>query len=141
MIPFGLTIKTIWLDEHMLEFQIQAANESFSGSTTCYVGLDEAKRLAEAIAGFPHSSTDSREHQFGEPDTLNMGTANLEFKCTDGSGHLAVTVKIWSDPGFCGSQSVLLVFRTLPAQIDFFVAELLTMKAVEGRQAFLPHAI
>lgn len=141
MIPLGLTIKTIWLDEHMLEFQIQVANESFSGSTTCYVALDEAKRLAEAIAGFPHSSTDSRKYQFGDPDALSMGAANLEFKCTDGSGHLAVTVKIVSEPGFCEGQSVLLVFRTLPAQIDSFVSELLAMKAVEGRQAFLSQAI
>lgn len=141
MIPSGLTLKTVWLDEHMLEFQIHAANESFSGSTTCYVSLDEAKRLAKTIAGFPRSSTDSREYQFGDPDTFSMGAANLKFKCTDGSGHLAVTVKIWSEPGLGGIQSVSLMFRTLPAQIDSFVTELLSMKAVEGDQAFLSHAI
>lgn len=140
-IPLGLTIETVWTDEHMLEFWVKAANESFSGASTCYVALDEAKRLAETISGFPRSTTDVREYQFGDPSGFGMGGAHLHFKCTDGSGHLAVTVKIWSEPNDNGTQSVSLVLRTVPAQIDSFVTELLSMRKVEGDQAFMRHAI
>lgn len=125
----------------MLEFWIKAANESFSGASTCYVALDEAKRLAEHIAGFPISSMDVREYQFGDPSGLGMGGAHLQFKCADGSGHLAVTVRIWSESNDNGTQSVSLVLRAVPAQIDSFVTELLSMRKVEGDQAFLHHAI
>lgn len=140
-IPLGLTIETVWTDEHMLEFWVAAANESFSGASTCYVALDEAKRLAEAIAGFPRSTTDVREYRFGDPSGFGAGAADLHFKCTDGSGHLAVTVKIWSEPNDIGAQSVSLVLRAVPAQIDSFVSQLLSMRKFEGDQAFMQHAI
>ena len=140
-IPLGLTVETVWTDEHMLEFWISAANESFSGAATCYVALDEANRLAAAIAGFPRSTTDVREYRFGDPSGFGMGAAHLHFQCTHGFGHLAVTVKLWSAPNGNGTESVSLVLRTVPAQIDSFVSQLRSMRRVEGDKAYLHHAI
>lgn len=137
----GLNIETVWTDEHMLEFWIHAANKTFSGASTCYVALDEARRLAETIAGFPRSITDVREYLFGDPGGYGMGGAHLHFTCADGFGHLAVTVKIWSGPNDNATEKVSLVLRTVPAQIDSFVAQLLSMRPIEGDRAFLHHAI
>jgi hypothetical protein len=140
VIQQGLTIETVWFDEHMRQFRFDAANESFSGTSHCYVSLDEAKLLAEHLVGFPCNTNDVREYQFGDPSGLGMGGAHLSFKCVDNLGHLAVAVKIWSDPSDNEAQSVSLVLRAVPAQIDSFVAELFVMDDEERNKASLNHA-
>ena len=134
----GLHLKTIWGDNDLLEFRIVASNSSFLGTTECYVSLDEAAQFAECISGFPSSRSDVRVYEFGSSSEL--GGARILFRCRDGSGHLVVEARIWTSRSDAEAQEATLVLRTVPAEIDKFVEELLKMKTRIGAEAHLRHA-
>lgn len=140
MNKIGLAIETVWSDADMLEYWVSASNESFSGITRFYVALDEANKLADCLSGFPSSSSDVREYQLGNPDGTSLGGVFLRFM-SDGTGHITVETRLWSDPEARASQRVLLFLRSLPADVDSLIADLQNMGTTIGAQAFLRHAI
>jgi hypothetical protein len=138
----GFEVEIVWVDENMLEIGLRAGSGRFSGRTSCYAGLNEAEKFADHLAGFPQDLADVREYEFGgDLPGLLPGGASLRFKCADSSGHLTVAVDVWdkSRPG--GRESVSVVFRSVPAQIDAFVAELRSMEPYVGSAAFLAASI
>jgi hypothetical protein len=137
----GFIFEIVWADENILEAKLHAATEAFSGTTRCYVGLDESVKLAERFANFPENRTDVRQYDIGgdKPGTLSAG-ASIRLQCADSTGHVNVTVVIWDRTHGPERESVSLVFRTVPGEIDRFVSELRSMGDRIGAVAHLKEA-
>jgi hypothetical protein len=138
----GLAIEVAWFDEHMLELRLSVSNGKFAGETSFYAALDEPKKFAARIEGFPNAANDSREHEFGGTGLSEYGGAKVRLACKDGSGHLTVRVDVVADLGpQLGVDSASVHFDALPAAIDRFVEELRNMGVEVGRTASLPYAV
>jgi len=139
MLHRGLQLKIIWFDCHMSELELCASNGQFAGRTSFYAGLDEPKRLAQCIAGFPRSESDCREYELGGSDLPGHGGAKIRFSCKDSKGHLFVQVTICNAPVNKKEiiQSVVMQIDTVPASIDSFVHDLNRMQLKIGDEATL----
>jgi hypothetical protein len=116
----------------VLELGISASNGKFSGIALPYLSIDGLPGAAIHLAGFPSSTSDVREIQFGEfgPETAG-GCVNLRFFCKDGSGHAVVEVRMESKnegsvetPWDRSPQSVHFFGEIEARAVDDFVTEL-----------------
>jgi hypothetical protein len=138
----GFTFEIVWADEDILEVRLQAASEAFSGLIHCYAGLGEAARLAERLAGFPRDLVDMRNYELGaDSPTMLVAGASIKLKCADSSGHVSVAVDLWAKNDGGERENVCVSFRTVPAEIDVFVADLRGMGNQAGAVAQLREAI
>ena len=138
----GLELEIIWFDDDMLELRVSASNGRFSGQSTFYASLDEPMKFANHISGFPKSTGDVREYEFGGADLQGYGGAKIRMSCKDGSGHLDIKVSI-SSTLFSDVQELettSLHFATVPSEIDSFVDDLRKIQIRVGDNAKLQAA-
>ena len=133
-----LSLEVIWLDIHMLELKLCAANTHFSGQTTFYASLDAPAQFANHIRGFPNSHLDYREYEFGGTGLDGHGGAKVKLSCTDSSGHLLVEVNVYNQSGPTEEsiQSATVHNVAVPAEIDSFVEQLLSIRQQVGDTAY-----
>jgi hypothetical protein len=108
----------------LVRYVITASNDEFSASTLAWGNLDDHLAFADALSGFPSSSTSTVSYTFGSP---GMGTCALKFLCRDNLGHLGVWAAIESpDPvGREGDYERASLFVPCePNDVDGFVASL-----------------
>jgi hypothetical protein len=138
----NLRFELVWSDSDMLEFQVSAASEAFSGRTNFYAGFDELPSLATTLAGFPTSSADVRTAEFGMANLPGYGRVKLRFYCQDSSGHLVAEVSIASVP--VGPKDVaenaVIQVEAVPADIDSFISQLQGIGTHIGATASLKFA-
>jgi hypothetical protein len=107
-----------------VRYVLSAQNQTFRGSAYAWGNPENHLELADALAGFPTSSSGRVSYSFGTP---RSGTCALDFFCTDGLGHLGVwstfeaEYEVGRGLGFEGARVFL---RCEPAAIDVFVASL-----------------
>ena len=137
----ALVLEVIWADNHMLELRLAAGNENFSGRANFYANLDEPKRFAALIEGFPHSPSDVREYEFGTTTMAGYGGVKLRFVCQGGRGHVAVQITVYSNPieGKTFAESTAAQIEVVPSDIDSFVCSLRSMACQVGAVAVLRH--
>lgn len=138
----GFELEVIWFDDDLLELRATASNGQFYGQTTFYAALDEAKKFASAIAGFPTSIGDVREYEFGSTGLSGYGGAKIRLSCKDGRGHLTANISIHelSTNNDKNIQSAVVVLCSDPASIDTFVEELRRLQLTVGEKARLSNA-
>jgi hypothetical protein len=138
----SLKIEVAWFDDDLLELQLSAVSADFSGRANFYAALNEPGAFAGHIAGFPKSSSDVKEYEFGGTNMPGYGGAKIRLFCRDGSGHLGVEVSIYKNR--YGTQEVaesaMVELGAVPAEIDAFVLELQRMKLQVGETAVLQGA-
>lgn len=138
----GFKLEVIWFDDDMLELRVCASNSMFSGQSTFYASLDEPMTFANQISGFPKSTGDVREYEFGGSDLQGYGGAKIRMSCKDGSGHLDIKVSISS--ALFGDvqelETTILHFATVPSAIESFVDDLRKMQIRVGENAKLQSA-
>jgi hypothetical protein len=135
----SLTLTIVWLDEHMLELELQVKSERFTGRTNFYTELDAPSILAAKLVDFPITSTDVRMHEFGTADLPGYGTAEITLCNRDSSGHLLVRVDMSWTPDSPRDLIQSAVTRVLcsPAEVDSFVSQLRSMTLEVGQSASL----
>lgn len=108
----------------LVRYWLTIENDDFRGSTSAWGYEDNHLKFAEALEGFPVTSSSSLSYKFGSDGT---GTFLLEFACLDNLGHLGVwaTLESTYPVGRSGRHEHASLFhRTDPACIDQFVAEI-----------------
>lgn len=88
----AITLSSVWEDADLFEIAIRASNNKFCGEASCYTTRDEIRKLSEAIDRFPKSTAD--EIHFSTHSSDDMSYFSFHFRCTDGSGHVVVRVKV-----------------------------------------------
>lgn len=78
----------------MVEIEVAACNEHFSGLTQVYTTYDELRELRESLVGFPKAASSRVPFFAGETDSYSF--LGLDFYCIDNAGHAAVQVAIES---------------------------------------------
>jgi hypothetical protein len=133
-----LTIQVVGRDDDYLALDIRAASERFAGSARVYASLDELTDLAEQISGFPQSTSDERNYEFGtqEPGWAG-GFCSLRFYCIDGSGHARLGVVLIDDKGRHWPGSASFGFEVFATEIDQFVRMLTDLNDRRVREAIL----
>ena len=131
----------MYWDQDLIECQFKCSNRHFSGQVRIYAGYDDLPRLAEALRGFPRSSTDSRTVELGtfRPDH-GGGGVRLHLFCLDSVGHVAIDIKLRGDrcKAMGEVESVAARVRVEAAAIDSFVSELKDIDLARGKKtAFL----
>jgi hypothetical protein len=140
----GIKFEIVWLDQDVVQFRVECSNARFSGSATLYIGHDDLRKMAEALRGFPSSSSDTRTYELGTFDPkFADGGIKMQFYCKDSVGHAAVDVKLRGDAcqGMGETESVALRIPVEAAGIDSFIAEALRIDTQQiGATVFLPMA-
>jgi hypothetical protein len=115
----GLSITIVDVDPDYLGIDIRAGNDRFAGSARIYAGLTELGEFADCIAGFPTSSTDTRNYEFGSRDRgFAGGYCGLSFRCTDSVGHARVEVSLRDDAHRHELASAEFSFPVAAAAVD-----------------------
>jgi hypothetical protein len=138
----GLKLEVIWFDDDMLELKVCALNSMFSGQSTFYASLNEPTTFANHISGFPKSTGDVREYEFGGTDLTGYGGAKIRMSCKDGRGNLdfkvSISLTLFGDVQEL--ETTTLHFATVPSAIDSFVEDLRKMQIRVGDNAKLQSA-
>jgi hypothetical protein len=117
----GLTIKIVDPDQDYVGIEIRAANGRFAGSAAIYAALDDLRKFADRIAGFPSNPEDERDYEFGaRGPAVAGGYCHLRFVCLDRAGHAAVDVQLEDDSRRHSGGSALFRFLILAAAVDRF---------------------
>ena len=126
MLERGLTITQAWRDADFCELSVAAFDGEYMGSTSVYASPDEPNALAAAIAGFPRSPDDSREHTLGNFNPrLAYGGVRMRFFCVGAAGHCFLDITIEAHEEVANAlRSVRIVFPFDPGALDEFVAKL-----------------
>lgn len=124
-----IEFKSIWEDSDLFEVRISASNDCFSGIADCYTIRSEIKKLGELLKGFPKSiDAKCSFSTFGSEDYSYF---NLDFKCTDGSGHVKVRVKVVHSILYSNAKteyySSEFDIDVEPSKIDIFVPQLIKL--------------
>jgi len=134
----GLEIRVDDVDDDYLGINIAASSERFSGSARIYAGLTILSEFADAMAGFPSSSSDRRAYEFGVRDPkVAGGFISLAFHCLDGAGHAAVTVAVEDDPHFHAEASATFSFEFEAVELDRFLTALRKVERAKDGHATL----
>ncbi|HEX6813795.1 MAG TPA: hypothetical protein VF384_19395 [Planctomycetota bacterium] len=139
-----MSLAVIWLDEHVVEIQVRAANGRFAGVADCYAGHEFFARAAESLRGFPTSARDHREIDVGTFDPgYAGGGARIVLRCIDSAGHAVADVTLQADSAAVQGhrESVSLTFPIEAAGVDELVAVLGRIDLVVGAAAVLRPAI
>jgi len=119
-----IRFEVIYKDVHLVEVRISAWNGTFGGTSNVYLGLEQLRKTATEIGGFPRNPADVREIMLcshsGPGDRVSM-----RFYCTDSSGHASVDSTIESAPDAAGKiQSATLSLPIEASAVDSFVEDL-----------------
>jgi len=141
MVP-GVDIEVIGIDNDLVELEVRASNGIFAGRAKLYENHEASASAAQLLSGFPIGSTDQREVTLGTLDEKYAGGgAGLAFRCTDGSGHCVVKVRL-RDDDFGGSiHSATFSIPCEAAAVDEFVQQLRAMTLNLGSNAHLHAAV
>jgi hypothetical protein len=138
----GLLITVVDVDPEYLGIEIHAASGRFSGSTRIYAGLTELSEFAHRIAGFPTSSVDERNYEFGSRDRgMAGGYCSLRLRCIDSVGHAKVEVAIEDDEDRHGLRSAEFSFPVVAADMDEFTTSLRVVERDQNGAAILHAAV
>jgi hypothetical protein len=133
-----LKIVVVDPDPDYLGIEIFASSCRFSGATKIYAGLDQLKRLADAIHGFPEGRSDERKFVFGTKDKgFAGGYCSLRFYCKDELGHGSLAVELEDDGKWHSAASATFAFPVLAADIDAFVQRLRAVNDSQSGEAEL----
>jgi hypothetical protein len=136
----GIEFEVVWFDQDVIQYQVTCSNGPFRGATKMYLAHDDLLKTAEALSGFPSSTTDTRDVQLGafEPNFAGGGIA-MSFRCVDSVGHAVVLVRLRADgckgPGEPESASLYIPVEA--GSIDSFVAKARSIDDTEGAKAYL----
>jgi hypothetical protein len=122
----GIEFEVVWLDLHAIEYQVVCSNGSFTGTAKMYLNHDGLQNAANTLSGFPSSTTDLREVEFGTFESeVTGGGIHMSFYCVDSVGHAVVFVKLRADgcKGFSEPQFVSLYVPVEAGAIDTFVKQ------------------
>lgn len=61
----GIEIEVLWSGRDVMKCEARCSNGRFSGAAHIYVSHDDLRRMAEALHGFPHAKSDSRDFELG----------------------------------------------------------------------------
>jgi hypothetical protein len=87
-----LSIELVWEDVDLEELCISAHNGGYCGTAKVYFAQGDVGVLADSIRGFPKTVSQQEIFEGGSEEIGSL--AKLVFRCTDGSGHPAVTVSL-----------------------------------------------
>src|SRR5688572_5332651 len=122
-----LTVELVWEDTDLEELAIVADNGQYRGVATVYFGRGDVAVMANALRGFP-KSTSQREIFSGGSEVGDNSFAQLVFYCTDDLGHTAIDVTLSQCFFHQGRRSkrnsVELQLPFEPAALDTFCYEL-----------------
>ena len=137
--PAKLVLAVVWFDADLQEVRLTAESEEFAGQVNFYAGYRELEEFAGSIQGFPSNSLDTREYSFGQADLSGYGTATINFRCRDSTGHLIAEVAMRTYPISPGepAQSAMVAIRFVPSDLDRFVQEVRGMDNRVGAHAVL----
>src|SRR5688572_2999871 len=110
--------------DQLVRYSIRLANPGFAARTATWGNVGDHLALADALEGFPKSSSSKVDYRFGTPGT---GTCELEFFCIDALGHLGVWATFESTYSVGRSdrhETASLFMRCDSASIDEFVSSL-----------------
>jgi hypothetical protein len=110
--------------DQVVRYSISLANRSFAASTATWDNFGDHIQLADALEGFPTTSSSTVRYRFGTPGT---GSCELDFFCIDALGHIGVWATFESTyPAGRSEQheTARLFMRCDPATIDEFVRSL-----------------
>jgi hypothetical protein len=122
----GIEFEVVWFDLHAIEYQVVCSNGSFTGTAKMYLNHDGLQNAANTLSGFPSSTTDLREVEFGTfGSEVTGGGIHMSFYCVDSVGHAVVFVKLRADgcKGFSEPQFVSLYVPVEAGAIDTFVKQ------------------
>ena len=138
----GLTITIVDVDADYLGIDIRASNDRFGGSARIYAGLTELSEFADRIAGFPTSSADERNYEFGNRGRkFAGGYCSLRFRCIDSVGHARLEVALEDHDQLHESASAEFGFPVLAAEVDRFTARLRELEKDQDGSALLQQAV
>jgi hypothetical protein len=79
----------------VLQLSISAANPTLAGGAFPYLSIGELEELAATLDGFPATSSDVRELEFGASgEGYAGGYVRLRFSCRDLAAHAIVQLQI-----------------------------------------------
>jgi hypothetical protein len=136
----GIEVSLEWWDDDVVILRVRASNGRFAGETELYAAHDAMPQLANALRGFPVNSSDIREYELGTFDpAYAKGGARLKLLCTDGVGHTAATIQLYSDEHRGSERGETASFgMTIEAwAVDAFVQQLQGMRLERGASARL----
>jgi len=87
-----LSIDLVWEDVDLEELRISAHNGCYCGTAKAYFAQGDVGILADSIRGFPKIVSQQEVFQGGSEELGS--SAQLVFRCIDGSGHPAVIVSL-----------------------------------------------
>jgi hypothetical protein len=136
-----LTIELVWEDPDIEELCIVADNGQYSGAASVYFARGDAGVLANALRGFP-KTTSQREEFSGGSEDGEVSYAQLVFFCMDGAGHVAVEVTLSECLFHHGRRTnrnrAQLLLRFEPLALDTFCRELDAIARRTTKRAVLP---
>jgi hypothetical protein len=136
----GIEISVRWFDNDLVELAVSASNGRFSGSVETYADLEVFPKLAATLEGFPVSSTDARQFEFGTFDpSFAGGGARLQFRCLNHVGKSCVEIHLRADPRVIGSnETASFIVGIEAAAIDTFVTQLKAIRLEPNASISLP---
>jgi hypothetical protein len=114
-----LEIEIIYTDSDLIEIRANALSGAFRAAVDTYVTINTLRELADAIAGFPMSTTDQREFYTEKSAAGNSLRLHLQ---SDTAGHGQVTVDLQDRERT--HQSATIRFTVEAGDVDSFVRAL-----------------
>ncbi len=136
----GIEFEVVWFDQDVVEYRVVCSNGSFTGTAEIYLNHDDLQSVANALSGFPSSTTDLREVNLGASLSAMSGTGiSISFFCVDSVGHAIAFVKLKTDSGKVLSepQFVSLYVPVEAGAIDSFVQQARSVRDTKGAKAYL----
>jgi hypothetical protein len=140
--PDSLKFTVVWMDEDLQEVVISASSKLFAGATNLYLSPNGLIELADAIQGFPLSTSDRREFRLGHENLSGYGTAQFSLYCVDSLGHAVIEVELRQNSvhPYIGDEHARVNVTALPADIDRLELALRQVNGKEGQSATLASA-
>lgn len=136
----GIEFEVVWLDQHVIQYQVTCSNGPFRGSTRMYLAHDDLSKTAQALNGFPSHIKDTRDIELGasEPNAAGGGI-QMSFRCVGSVGHAVVLISLRADgcSGPAEPESVALYVPVEASSIDSFVAKARSIDGRKGAKAYL----
>jgi hypothetical protein len=141
----GLEVAYYWHDADVLQVSVSASNGTFTGASFPYLSPGDLANFASILEGFPTTSSDVRELEFGAAgEEFAGGYAKLRLSCRDRAGHAVAEITMeskdqsrldtrWIAP----VESAHFYAEVEPSAIDEFVKELRQLSGREEGSAWL----
>jgi hypothetical protein len=128
-----LKLTVTWEDIDIIECLVEARSTMFAGTARLFFTAETLRELAQAIAGFPESSSDRRT--FSTTNSEEGNRCDIVLSCYSGLAAATASVHITNNEE--RGEEARVVFAVEATAIDVFEREVLAIARERSGEALL----